>query len=146
MIPNTHKNSKEDEGDCNKTKKIFCYVFPHFPHSGSLYLLWATSPTMQFLVKHKRDKKNSWAKDKDILRTPSKSDSSDLWSLKHMRRVMMRHDMSFKKDLWCFFGTKHIFAKMRNYISLERDLPYHIWRHCTFWGRRKNEENILFKR
>ena len=35
-------------------------------------------------------------KDKDILRTPPKSNPRDLWPLRHLFRVMRRHDMTKK--------------------------------------------------
>ena len=37
-------------------------------------------------------------KDKDILRTPPKSNPRDLWPLRHLFRVMRRHDMTKKID------------------------------------------------
>ena len=43
-----------------------------------------------------KDKDND--KDKDILRTPPKSNPRDLWPLRHLFRVMRRHDMTKKID------------------------------------------------
>ena len=47
-----------------------------------------------------KDKDNGKDKDKDkdkyILRTPPKSNPRDLWPLRHLFRVMRRHDMTKK--------------------------------------------------
>ena len=41
-------------------------------------------------------KDNDEDKDKDILRTPSKSHPRELWPLRHLFRVIRRHDMTKK--------------------------------------------------
>ena len=43
-----------------------------------------------------KDKDNDNDKDKDILRTPPKSNLRDLLPLRHLFRVMRRHDMTKK--------------------------------------------------
>ena len=43
-----------------------------------------------------KDKDKDNDKDKDILRTPPKSNPRDLWPLRHLFRMMRRHDMTKK--------------------------------------------------
>ena len=45
-----------------------------------------------------KDKDNDNDKYKYIWGTPSKSDPRDLWPLRHLIRVMIRHDLTQKKD------------------------------------------------
>ena len=43
------------------------------------------------------DNDNDNDNDKDIFKTPPKSNPRDLWPLRHLFRVMRRHDMTKKK-------------------------------------------------
>jgi len=108
-----------------------------------------------------KDKDKDEDKDKSILRTPPKSNPRDLWPLRHLFRVMRRHDMTKKidkdkykdkyndkdilrpppksnrRDLW---PLKHLVRVMRNHDIITKltntktiTLTMRMTKSKTFW-------------
>ena len=102
---------------------------------------WWEDMTWPKKIDKDKDNDNDKDKDKGTLRTPPKSNPRDLWPLRHMFRVMRKHDMTKKidkdkdndkdkdilrtppksnpRDLW---PLRHLFRKMRRH-----DMTKKIW-------------------
>ena len=85
-----------------------------------------------------KDKYKDKDKDKYIKRTPSKSDSRDLWPLRHLIRVMRGHDLTNKKTMTktkIITKTKtmtNTFRKHPQRVIVDTFDPWDIW--CEWWG------------
>ena len=72
-----------------------------YKHSETGWLYWCVQSDKKTWHDQKqidKDKYKDKYNDKDILRTPPKSNPRDLWPLRHLFRVMRRHDMTKKID------------------------------------------------
>ena len=92
---------------------------------------------MTWQKKIDKDKYKDNDKDKDILRTPPKSNPRDLWPLKHLFRVMRRHDMTKKnyKDKYKDKDKDKDKDKVKDILSNLRDL-WHLRHWLQFWQLR----------
>ena len=77
-----------------------------------------------------KDKDNDNDKDKDILRTHPKSNPRDLWPLRHLFRVMRRHDMTQKN-----WQRQLQRKRQRHFENNPRDL-WHLIHWVQFWQLR----------
>ena len=81
-----------------------------------------------------KDKDNDKDKDKDILRTPPKNHPRDLWPLRHLFRVMRKHDLTKKL-------TKTNTKTMTKTKTFWEHLPRAILETCGIWDTDYNSDN-----
>ena len=81
-----------------------------------------------------------WAdqqKDKDILRTPPKSDPRYLWTLKHLFIVLSRYDLKTKG--LCQRHLENSFKeKSKLLVNIALRHPLHLWHLRTGWHKLRN--------
>ena len=123
-------------------------IFLHMSHMWTMWQIWGMSLTHSLtedftnwhdmtkkIDKDKyKDKDND--KDKDILRTPPKSNPRDLWPLRHLIRVMRRHDLTKKKT-----KTKTKTKTMTNTFKrhLQMTILERLWNCWHVWQLRTPE-------